>query len=61
MSGALMDATDVPLSQVTPSSAVTQKLRIRTLQIKFIEILQLRYIIYTHTTMFTSQLTCDWR
>lgn len=40
-----MDATDVSLSQVTSSSAVTQKLRIRSLQIKFVETLPQSYTL----------------
>lgn len=66
-----MDATDVSLSQVTPSSALTQKLRMRSLQIKFIETLPRSYILFcllilqnrkssllkqTQPAVFTSQL-----
>ncbi len=41
-----MDAADVSLSQVTSSSAMTQKLRIRLLQIIFIETLPQSYMLF---------------
>jgi len=41
-----MDATDVSLSQVTPSSALTQKLRMSSLQIKFVESLPLSCMLF---------------
>lgn len=40
MSGAPMEATDVSLCQVTRCRAVTHKLRLHSLKIKFIETLQ---------------------